>query len=118
MLLACGLAAMVLLQIETLTAALVGLALLALGLWLNLAATARRLHDLGFSAWWLFAANIPTFAFVWIAESGALDGARAGLKVLEWTIDLTYLGFIILLGALRGRMGQNKFDWEPRASAA
>jgi len=96
------------------SAILIMIGALVITTWISLATSAKRLHDLGFSGWWI----LPLYA-VSMAGSG-LSGAvppssgPAGLALTAVALALTF-GPILFLGAVPGKRGENRFGADPLA---
>jgi uncharacterized membrane protein YhaH (DUF805 family) len=97
--------------------ALAGQVLAGAILWVGLAAMARRLHDIGRSAWWLLGG--VAFCFGWTAVVVILTIALLGLPALTpgnplypvslGTAFLAPLGALLWLHLARGEFGVNRF---------
>lgn len=95
------------------------IALLLVCLLLNLAVSARRLHDRGKSAWWLLVFHAAPWtgvlgAAVAYQSEGRLDVFGAASTVAL----LVFVWSLIELGMLQGVVGANRFGADPRGRVA
>ncbi|MBL8572713.1 MAG: DUF805 domain-containing protein [Hyphomicrobiaceae bacterium] len=81
---------------------------LAAALWLNLAVSARRLHDRDRSAWML----LPMLVLPELLGLMAQAGGRALEVLLFIAVPLALWGFVEI-GFLRGTSGANRFGPDP-----
>lgn len=81
---------------------------LAAALWLNLAVSARRLHDRDRSAWML----LPMLVLPELLGLMAQTGGRALEVLLFIAVPLALWGFVEI-GFLRGTVGDNRFGPDP-----
>ncbi|WP_421930777.1 DUF805 domain-containing protein [Phenylobacterium sp.] len=78
-------------------------------------AIARRLHDLGFSAGWLFALGFAVKLFRIAMGHIPDDRVRLGLEILAVG---AVLGLFLMLIARRGQAGENQFGPELAPSSS
>jgi uncharacterized membrane protein YhaH (DUF805 family) len=78
------------------------------GLWMLVwlislfAIVSKRLHDLGFSAWWLVGANVILFLSI-----------LSRIELAEQISTVVFGTCLILLGCFKGASGPNRFGDEP-----
>jgi uncharacterized membrane protein YhaH (DUF805 family) len=80
-------------------AAVIGFAIAPFTTWVAVAIGSRRLHDIGFSGWWMLAVSGTPFISSFVLPS---PFAR-----------LLLLAEVVLLGVLPGTLGANRFGGDP-----
>ncbi len=89
----------------------------AVSTWISLATSAKRLHDLGVSGWWI----IPLFLASMVGSTISSVGppGPVPLNLLAMLLGLALIfGPIIYLGAVPGQSGENRFGPDIRGGAA
>ncbi|MCL5733579.1 MAG: DUF805 domain-containing protein [Patescibacteria group bacterium] len=86
----------------------------------SLAVGVRRLHDTGRSGWWLLLALAPTIASTIIIISALIFGLVSVIGLAIGIGFVAIIGFIwfIVLMALNGNPGDNKYGPDPKAVVA
>jgi uncharacterized protein YwqG len=69
----------------------------------------RRLHDLGFSGWWLLGPVLVGAGLAWL---GAVSSGLMRTGTV-WTGFSAAAGSLVWLGAVRGTVGRNKYGDDP-----
>ena len=99
-------------QIETLALIISFVAIL----YPSLTVSARRLHDLDYSAQWSWALYLPGVAslLVSVFGFGGFSGAATLLdRILDWPVFIAAAVYLVGLGCLRGTDGANRFGPDP-----
>ena len=89
----------------------------ALAMWIGVAVSARRLHDLGFSAWWLAAgagvlciwSALVSFGFLLFVGAAALSDGSLGILALVGLTLMPAVGAALWLHLAEGEAGENRF---------
>ncbi len=92
------------------------LAAFAVATWISLATSAKRLHDVGVSGWWIIPLFLASMAGSAVSNAAPPFGPE-GIVMMIVGLILT-LGPIIYLGAVPGQAGENRFGPDPRAGGA
>jgi len=85
--------------------------------WISLATSAKRLHDLGFSGWWILPLYAASMAGSGLSSALPPGSSLAGLALTAVALALTF-GPILFLGAVPGQQGENRFGPDMRGGAA
>ncbi len=93
------------------------LAAFAVSTWISLATSAKRLHDLGVSGWWIVPLYLASMAGSAVSNAAPPGGGPLGLVLAGVGLVLTF-GPIIYLGAAPGQTGENRFGPDPRGATA
>jgi len=96
-------------------AILIMIAAFVVATWISLATSAKRLHDLGVSGWWIIPLYIGSTLGSAISNAAPQGGGLGALLLTVLGLALTF-GPIIYLGAVPGQSGDNRFGPDPRAA--
>lgn len=96
------------------SAVVIMVAAFAVATWISLATSAKRLHDLGVSGWWVVPLYLASTAGSAISNAAPAGDGPEGLALTVVGLVLTF-GPIIYLGAVPGQSGDNRFGPDPRA---
>ena len=82
----------------------------------SVAVSARRLHDLDFSAQWSWLMYLPGVISILVNLAG-LGGTRVDpstlARMLDWPVYISGLVYLVGLGCVRGTNGVNRFGPDP-----
>ena len=84
----------------------------------ELAFTARRLHDIGFSAWhlfWVHGPAVAAFAIANLQKYADVPVGALGAGEVFWPWQVFRYGVLAWLGATPGTDGENRFGADPGA---
>jgi len=79
---------------------------------INICNTAKRLHDLGWRGWWMFA-PVAIVIFVDLLAMAVFGAESTGAVIVTLLAFLIPLAFLIVLGSRRGDEGPNRFGEPP-----
>jgi uncharacterized membrane protein YhaH (DUF805 family) len=93
----------------------------AFAMWIGIAASAKRLHDLGLSAWWLAAgagvlciwSALVAFGFLIFVGPEALSDGSLGILALVGLTLMPAIGSALWLHLAEGDVGENRFGPAP-----
>ncbi len=99
-------------------------AIKAVAIWIGLAASAKRLHDLGYSAWWLAAglgvlcmwSTMLAFAFLIFGGAEVLTEGSLGVVMFVGLTMMPAIGAALWLHLAEGEAQENRFGPAPEAS--
>jgi len=95
------------------SAVVIMVAAFAVATWISLATSAKRLHDLGVSGWWVVPLYLASTAGSALSNGAPAGSGPEGFLLTVVGLVLTF-GPIIYLGAVPGRSGDNRFGPDPR----
>lgn len=83
--------------------------------WIGLATSVKRLHDLGRSGWWLVPLYVVGLIGSGIAQVARAPGPQPGTELFGLIGLVVSLLPLIYLGAFSGQHGLNQYGEDPRA---